>query len=84
VQPESLALQQEEVDGVLAMDIGQGIALFSGKVRNAESVLYARDSSAARILVSASDFVPCLDNYYLKLLLLAQRYLKGERELLVI
>jgi isopentenyldiphosphate isomerase len=84
VQPKSLTLQAEEVDGVLAMDIEQGLALFSGKVQGTESVLYANGSSETRILVSASDFVPCLDNYYLKLLLLAQRYLKGERELLII
>jgi hypothetical protein len=37
-----------------------------------------------RARVSAEDFVPCLDNYYLKLLLLAQRYFNGERKLLVI
>jgi hypothetical protein len=30
------------------------------------------------------EFVPCLDNYYLKLLLLSQRCISGERRRLVI
>jgi hypothetical protein len=34
--------------------------------------------------VTQKDFVPCLDNYYLKHLLLAQRYFRGDREALVI
>jgi isopentenyldiphosphate isomerase len=84
VRPESLSLQHEEVDGVLAMDVEQGTALFSGRVRSLEGVLYATGLSAMRVPLSAGDFVPSLDNYYLKLLLLAQRYLRGERELLVI
>ena len=84
VQPGSLSLQQEEVDGVLVMDVEQGIALFSGRVRNTEGILYATGSPARLVPVSADDFVPCLDQYYLKLLLLAQRYLRGQRELLVI
>lgn len=84
LRPGSLALQQEEVDGVLAMEVEQGIDLFSGKVRNASVVLHATGSSAKSVDVSAGDFVPCLDNYYLKLLLLARRFLRGERELLII
>jgi len=35
-------------------------------------------------VIRAEEFVPCLDNYYLKLLLLARRYFQGERKLLVI
>ena len=37
-----------------------------------------------RLEVEAGYFVPCLDNYYQKLLLLARRYFRGERELLLI
>ena len=79
-----LMLQKEEVDGVIEMDIGQGIALFAGKTLELEIPFHASDGHVERVLVSAGDFVPCHDNYYLKLLLLARRYFSGERELLLI
>ena len=84
VEPGKLALQQEEVDGVLEMDIDYGIRLFAGSEPFVECSLYRTGIPMERVNVSASEFVPCIDNYYLKLLLLAQRYLKGERELLMI
>jgi len=84
VQPQALALQQEEVDGVLEMEVEQGIRLFSAQPGRAQGSLYRTGELAIRVQVAAGDFVPCLDRYYLKLLLLAQRFLRGERELLVI
>ena len=84
IRPESFILQQEEVDSVLGMEIEKGIDLFSGKTRHNTFDLYTSGQAAIRISVSVGDFVPCLDQYYLKLLLLAKRYLKGERQALVI
>jgi len=84
IRPELLILQQEEVEGVIEMDVEQGIPIFSGKVDTVEASLYGTGGSMSRIGVSAADFVPCLDNYYIKLLLLARRYFRGEREFLVI
>ncbi len=84
VRPEGLVLQKEEVDAVLEMELEQGIELFSDQTRAAECSLYRTGAPLERVRVSANDFVLCLDNYYLKLLLLAKRYLKGERELLLI
>ncbi|MDA8423921.1 MAG: NUDIX domain-containing protein [Nitrospiraceae bacterium] len=79
-----LTLQREELDGVVEMDVEAGIALFSGKMRQMDLLLNKSDGSGETGGVTADDFVPGLDNYYLKLLLLAQRYLEGEREALVI
>jgi isopentenyldiphosphate isomerase len=84
VRPAALALQKEEVDGVIEMNLEKGIQLFSGKRSVVECSLYRTGSPCGRVPVSVNDFVPCIDNYYLKLLLLAQRYLNGERELLLI
>ena len=84
IRPELLILQREEVEGVIEMDVEQGMPLFSGKVAAVEASLYKTNVLMGRIGVSAAEFVPCLDNYYLKLLLLARRYFAGERELLVI
>jgi isopentenyldiphosphate isomerase len=84
IQPASLVLQQEEVDGVLEMDLEQGVELFSGAQPGIEVAWYRQGAREERMRVSVDDFVPCIDRYYLKLLLLAQRCLKGERGLLLI
>jgi isopentenyldiphosphate isomerase len=83
-RPEDLALQQEELEGVIMMGVTEGIELFSGRMPAMELALYRSDGSRATITVTAEDFVPALDNYYLKFLLLAKRFFSGERELLVI
>jgi hypothetical protein len=80
----NLELQDDEVAAVLEMDVDDGIKLFSGELRSAEGRLLKNGGITERTRVSADDFVPCLDNYYLKLLLIARRYFKGERRLLVI
>ena len=84
IRPGSLVLQKEEVDGVLEMDLEQGVELFSGARSTAEGTLYRTGALEERVRVSARDFVPSIDSYYLKLLLLAQRCLNGERKLLSI
>jgi len=84
VRPEDLSLQQEELDGVVEMDVEEGISLFSGKVSSVALSLLQPAGTRQTIAVKADDFVPCLDNYYLKFLILARRYLSGEREALVI
>jgi len=84
VEPRALALQQEEVEGVLEMDVDQGLKFFAGSERHVECSLFRTGISMERVNVSAAEFVPCLDNYYLKLLLLAKRYFRNDREFLVI
>jgi isopentenyldiphosphate isomerase len=84
IPPDALVLQKEEVDGVLEMNLEKGIGLFSGNRSIAECALYRTGAPCEGVRVSVNDFVPCIDSYYLKLLLLAQRYLSGERELLLI
>jgi isopentenyldiphosphate isomerase len=79
-----LTLQREEVEGVLELEVEEGLKLFSLKTGNAAGMFSAGNAAPGRVIVSAGDFVPCLDNYYLKLLLLARRYLNNERELLLI
>jgi hypothetical protein len=83
-RPLNLRLQPGEVDAVLELEVGQGIALFSGAAATVQGAVIAPGGGAKVATVSAGDFVPCLDNYYLKLLLLARRYDSGERGLLVI
>lgn len=84
IRLEECALQQEEVEGLLEIEVEAGIKLFSGELDGIECRLLKRDSSVSRRMISAEEFVPCLDNYYLKLLLLARQYFCGERKLLII
>ncbi len=84
IHPEELTLQPDELDGVIEMGVDQGISLFSCSVPQTEVLLHKRDGRRETIRVFTHDFVPSLDNYYLKLLLLSRRYLSGDRELLLI
>ena len=81
--PENLRLQEEEVDGVLELEVEEGIRLFSGQAGKAEGRFFAGNKTGTLLMVSKDDFVPNLDNYYLKLLILARRYFEGERVLVI-
>lgn len=83
-RPEGLLLQKDEVEGLLEMDIEQGLGLFSGLRRSAEGRFLSSDGRERAREVAAADFVPCMDNYYYKMLFLALRYSRGERRGLVI
>ncbi len=83
-KPEHMMLQRDEVETMVEMDIDAGIELFSGKRVSALGTLVVGAGTSGTVRISADDFVPCLDNYYLKLLLLARRYFNGEHHLLFI
>ena len=83
-RPDRLVLQPDEVDAVLELDIEEGIRLFSGRIAAANGVLTAGTGEEGLTTVCPAEFVPCIDSYYLKLLMLAQRYARGERETLAI
>jgi isopentenyldiphosphate isomerase len=83
-RPDTLSLQEDEVDAVLEMDIDMGVELFSGTITTATGRLTGITGTEEAVSVAITDFVPSNDQYYRKLLLLARRYLQGERETLVI
>ena len=83
IRAADLKIQTEEVEAVLELEIGTGIALFSGQKNRVEGTLWKADGVPHAVPVEAGDFVPCLDNYYLKLLLCAQRYLRGEQLIVI-
>jgi isopentenyldiphosphate isomerase len=83
-RPEGMQLQDAEVDALLEMDVEQGLELFSGLQRTLAGRFLHRDGREQVREVTATDFVPCIDNYYYKLLFLAHRYFRGERRRLVI
>lgn len=83
-RPDHLVLQPDEVDSVLDLTVDGAIELFSGRVAEARGASTARSGETGPVSVSAADFVPCIDRYYLKLLLLVKRYFHGERDTLAI
>jgi isopentenyldiphosphate isomerase len=83
-RPDTLILQDEEVDAVLEMEIEIGVELFSGTIASATGRLTGITGTEETVSVATADFVPSDDQYYRKLLLLARRYLQGERETLAI
>jgi isopentenyldiphosphate isomerase len=83
-RPDRLVLQPSEVDAVLELDLEEGIRLFSGRMAAANGVLTDGTGEEGLTTVGPAEFVPCIDSYYLKLLMLAQRYARGERDALAI
>ncbi len=83
IQPEEIRLQAEEVDGLFEMEVASGIRLFSGEIQSLTGNFRTSNCKSRQHAVTANEFVPCLDNYYLKLLILVKRYFEGERLLVI-
>ncbi len=84
VHARDLVLQRAELDGAAFLDVDEGIALLSGRLPEVRAPFLRPGGKSETAGISPDDFVPCVDNYYLKLLLLARRYLRGDREHLLI
>jgi isopentenyldiphosphate isomerase len=82
--PDRLVLQPDEVDSVLDLTVDEAIDLFAGKAAAARGTSTTQSGEAGPVSIVVADFVPCIDRYYLKLLLLAKRYFHGEHDILAI
>lgn len=76
----------KEVEGLYQIKIEDGLKLFSGEAEEIEAGGIEYDSSAekwkpTRITVANDDFVPCIDPYYYKIFIMAQRYASGEKHI---
>ena len=69
----------DEIAGLLQLRIEDGLQLLTGEKPSVEA--QAVGLAGERISVSADDFIPSIDNYVLKALILARRYFAGERHL---
>jgi hypothetical protein len=58
-RPQEIILQEEEVEGLLEMDIELGIKLFSREIPQAEGRFFKSGTEAGRVEVSVEEFVPC-------------------------
>ena len=68
--------QKEEVLGLVKLPIDDGLSLFSGKVDRV--IADAVGLEAEQIPVTLADFIPAIDRYVFRALILARRYFRGE------
>ncbi len=73
--------QKSEISGLIALEISQGLRLLSGEI--AELSVAATGFSTDTITITAQDFIPSVDRYFQKILVLAKRCLDGEAHLYI-
>lgn len=73
--------QREELAGLVAIPVSEGLRLFSGEVDQIR--IPAVGLERGSISIRVSDFIPTQDHYFHKVLLLARRCLNGESHLLI-
>ena len=73
--------RKEEISGLLKLPLDAGLRLLSGEVDAVE--VDAVGLQADRVTIRAEDFIPSVDHYALKTLILAQRYFAGEKRLYI-
>ena len=76
---EAYQYQTDEIAGLVKLPIGAATRLFSGEVDSLMAPAAGLD--AAEITLAREDFIPSIDNYVMKILILARRYFAGEKEL---
>jgi hypothetical protein len=76
-----------EVSGLVSIPILKGLQLFAGQLSliNAQGIVLNENGIVDKqeFNITLKDFIPTLDNYYFKILILADRYLKGQQFLLI-
>lgn len=75
-------MNPEEVEGLVEIDIHDGLALFAGKTQHASARGVAWDRTAQRwepveMQVDRQQFIPRIDSYYYKMFINADRYVAG-------
>lgn len=70
---------QDEVAGLLKLKIADGLRLLSGEAEQVSGEAVGLES--AEVDIRRCDFIPSIDEYSLKALILAQRYFAGEKRL---
>jgi len=73
--------QQEELAGLVAINVDVGLRLFSGELDAIDAPAVGLTQSTLTIRVA--DFIPTQDRYFYKVLVLTRRFLNGEEHLLI-
>jgi len=86
--PSEYKMDSNEVEGLVQMDIAEGLSLFSGErasahVQGVEWDAQTEKWNAIEMDVQTKDVIPRIDPYHLKIFIMAQRLLNGEKYLSV-
>jgi len=76
---ESYHYQNEEILGLVKLPIEAGLRLFIGEVSSVKVETHGLGSDTMEL--TTDDFIHSVDNYVLKILILARRYFAGEKQL---
>ena len=76
---EAYHYKRDEVAGLIKLPIADAMRLHAGEVCAVTAPAVGLKSP--QLTVALDDFIPSIDNYIMKILILAQRYLAGEKEL---
>lgn len=78
---ESYAYQQEEIAGLLCFDIAEALEMAAGRHESIHA--QAVGWQTGKVEIRPADFVPHVDAYLYKVLILAKRCLSGEAHLVI-
>ncbi len=78
-------ISDDEVLGLVALPVEDGLSLFAGTVDATDAPCYhpAGTGEQTRERVCRDDFVPSMDAYFYRALVMARRWLRGEDHLVV-
>lgn len=72
---------KDEIKALLKLPLAAGLRLLAGELDRLQVATVGYETK--RIAIRADDFIPSLDHYALKALILAQRYFAGEKHLYI-
>lgn len=78
---EDYKYQKDEISGLIALNIEEGLQLFTGQIDSI--VVPAVGYEENNINITLDDFIPVHDHYMEKIFLLATRCLNGEKQLFI-
>ena len=80
-------LEKTEVSGIVPISLSDGMNLFLDKIKTLKAQGYLLNKHnqlvGTNFIIEKTDFIPTLDNYYLKIFFLAELAIKGERQLFI-
>ena len=76
---EAYQYKRDEVAGLIKLPIADAMRLHAGEV--CALTAPAVGLKSPRLTITLDDFIPSIDNYIMKILILAQRFFAGEKEL---
>ena len=83
---EDYTIQEDELDTLIEMELEDGFKLFSHEVNSIECngmSVQRGEKSFHKIKVSYEDFLPRIDAYYRRVLIMMERYVEGKRYLAI-